>query len=67
MGGLALIGAGLGGLCYWTTKEKLWLVGGAVMASLWPYTFIVLMPMNKELMKLDERVQEGHELTVDES
>jgi hypothetical protein len=50
MAGIALLGGIFGGLCYWKTQEKLWLVGGALMTGLWLYTFLVLMPTNKELL-----------------
>lgn len=42
MGSLAILGAALGAMCYMKTKINLWLVGGAVMGSLWPYTYLVL-------------------------
>ena len=56
MGSLALIGAGFGALCYWKTKQNLWAVGAGLMASLWPYTMVVLMPTNKYLMDLDQKL-----------
>ena len=54
MGGLSILGALLGGVCYWKSQEKYWLIGGALMGSLWPYTLITLMPINKELLKINE-------------
>lgn len=50
MGTLALLGAGLSAFCYWKSKESLWLYGGGLMGSLWPYTLFALMPINKELL-----------------
>jgi len=54
MGSLSILGAVFGGLCYYKTKQNLWIIGGAVMGSLWPYTLLVLMPTNKTLMDLDK-------------
>lgn len=56
MGTLALLGAGFSGLCYWKSKESLWIVGGALMASLWPYTIFAMMPINKDLLKINQDV-----------
>jgi len=33
------------------------------MGSLWPYTLLTMMPMNKELMKIDENIEQGAELS----
>jgi hypothetical protein len=52
-GGLALLGSALAVGAYFKTKVKLWLVGGALMFALWPYTMLVLMPTNKSLLKID--------------
>jgi len=50
MSSIALIAGVFSGLCYWKTQEKLWILGGALMTGLWPYTYLVLMPTNKELL-----------------
>lgn len=49
MSGLALVIGVFSGLCYFKTKEKLWLVGGALMTGLWPYTLLFIMPTNNIL------------------
>jgi hypothetical protein len=56
MGGLAVLGAVAGGLAYWKTKENLWLLGAGLMASLWPFTMIALMPINNELIAIDKKL-----------
>ena len=49
-GGLALIG-GLAGVMRWAMVGGAgWLVGGLLLASLIPYTLIVIMPTNKRLL-----------------
>lgn len=63
MGGLSILGGLLGALCYWKSKEKFWLIGGGMMLSLWPYTLLTLMPINKELVILNEEIQKGKELS----
>jgi hypothetical protein len=66
MGGLSVLGAVLGGLCYWKSREKFWLIGGGLMGSLWPYTLLTMMPINKELVALNEEVRGGKELSAEE-
>ncbi len=66
MGSLAVLSAAMSGVCYWKSNESRWLVGGALMAALWPYTYLVLMPINKELMKINETLNEGGKLSPEE-
>jgi hypothetical protein len=50
MGSLAVIGTIAGAIAYQKTKVNIWLVGAAVMFSIWPYTLIRLMPTNDYLL-----------------
>jgi hypothetical protein len=49
MSGFVLASAIVSGFCYFKTKEILWLFGGALMVSLYPYTFLFIMPVKIEL------------------
>jgi anthrone oxygenase-like protein len=51
---LALVGALLGVIAWWQTSDWRWLVGGAIILLNWPYTFLVIMPVNNTLLALDE-------------
>lgn len=57
MSGLALAAGILSGVCYYKTKEKLWIVGGALMAGLWPYTFLFMMPTNNILNNFNKTLK----------
>jgi hypothetical protein len=50
---LALIGAVLGFVAWWQAGDWQWLVGGVVILSAWPYTLLVIMPTNNELMAIE--------------
>ena len=50
---LALLGALLGVIAWWQTVDWRWLVGGAIIVLNWPYTFLVIMPVNDALLALD--------------
>jgi hypothetical protein len=47
---LALIGFVLGLLAWWQTGRWAWLIGALVLVANWPYTLLVIMPINRELM-----------------
>jgi hypothetical protein len=51
---LAIIGALLGVIAGWQTGDWRWLIGGAIILLNWPYTFLVIMPVNNALLALDE-------------
>ena len=51
---LALLGALFGVIAWWQTSDWRWLVGGAIILLNWPYTFLVIMPVNNTLLALDE-------------
>ncbi len=46
---LAVIGFILGALAWWQTGLWLWLVGAFVLLANWPFTLIVIMPVNDRL------------------
>ena len=46
---LAVVGFLLGAAAWWVTGEVLWLAGAVVLVANWPYTLIVIMPVNKQL------------------
>ena len=46
---LAIVGAVLAAVAWWQIRNPLWLVGGAVLLSNWPYTLLVIMPVNQRL------------------
>ena len=46
---LAVVGFLLGVAAWWMTGEVLWLAGAVVLVANWPYTLIVIMPVNKQL------------------
>jgi hypothetical protein len=47
---LALIGAVLGVAAWAETSRWAWLLGAAVLVANWPYTLLVIMPINERLM-----------------
>jgi len=47
---LAMVAALLGALAYWESPDWRWLVGAALIFANWPYTLLIIMPMNKRLM-----------------
>jgi hypothetical protein len=51
---LAVLGFLLGTLAAWQTGDGLWLVGAVVMLLNWPWTLLVIMPINNKLMALDD-------------
>jgi hypothetical protein len=44
---LALISTLLGLLTFWWTRNLLWFAGAIVIFSNWPYTLLVMLPVNK--------------------
>jgi hypothetical protein len=50
---LALLSFLLGLVSWWQTGEAVWLLGSVLMLANWPYTLLVLMPVNKRLMTTD--------------
>lgn len=46
---LAILGFSLGALEWLVTGSALWLLGAFLMLANWPYTLLVIMPINKDL------------------
>ncbi len=51
---LAAIGFALGVVAWWDMQGWQWLAGALVMLANWPYTLLVMMPLNKRLMAMRE-------------
>jgi hypothetical protein len=52
-GGLAVIGGVAGLLAGYLMKDWRWVAGGVVLLANWPFTLLVIMPVNKRLLALD--------------
>jgi hypothetical protein len=50
---LAVLGCLLGLASWWQTGTTAWLLGSVLMIANWPYTLLVIMPVNKRLMTTD--------------
>ncbi|CAN7552731.1 DUF1772 domain-containing protein [Pararhizobium sp. LjRoot255] len=46
---LALVSGLLGAAAWWQTGNPLWSVGAAIIILNWPYTMLVIMPVNRRL------------------
>jgi len=46
---LAVVSALLGLAAFWMARDWRWLLGAALMLMNWPYTLLVIMPVNKQL------------------
>lgn len=49
---LAVLAGLAGGVAYLQDRNPQWLVGAGLMLANWPYTLLVMMPVNKALMRL---------------
>lgn len=50
---LAIAGFLLGCLAWWQSGQWLWLAGAAAMIAPWPWTLLVIMPVNNTLKSFD--------------
>ena len=50
---LALAGSVLALISWWNGKQAVWLLGGALLFAVIPFTLIVILPTNKELQSDD--------------
>ena len=49
---LAVLAGLAGGVAYLQDRNPQWLAGAGLMLANWPYTLLVMMPVNKTLMRL---------------
>lgn len=50
---LALLGFVLGVAAWWMTGDTLWLAGAVVLVANWPYTMLVILPVNNRLNAIE--------------
>ena len=48
---LGIIGFLLGLIAWWQTGDWRWLLGATLLIANWPYTLLVIMPTNNQLME----------------
>jgi Domain of unknown function (DUF1772) len=46
---LALVSTAFGLLAFWMTRDWRWLAGALLILANWPYTLVVILPVNKRL------------------
>lgn len=49
---LAVLSGALGGAAWWSTGDPLWAIGAVIMIANWPYTLLIMMPVNHRLQAL---------------
>ena len=61
---LAVIGFLLGIAAWWQTRDELWLAGAVALVANWPYTILIIMPVNNALkaISLDDAGVESRTL-----
>lgn len=50
--GLAVFGGAAGLLAWYGSREWQWMVGSLLLLANWPFTMLVIMPVNKPLMAM---------------
>src|SRR5262252_10771762 len=50
---LAILGFLLGLLAWWQTGLWTWFIGAIIMIANWPYTLLVIMPVNDRITEID--------------
>src|SRR5262245_6308297 len=52
--------------CWWIARSVLWLIGGSLIFAVMPFTLIVILPTNKQLLDpgLKRESREAHALLV---
>jgi hypothetical protein len=48
--GLAMLGGAAGLLAWYVSREWQWMAGSLLLLANWPFTMLVIMPVNKRLM-----------------
>lgn len=63
---LAIISGLLGAAAWWQSDNPLWGLGAAIIILNWPYTMLLIMPVNQRLetTRLDEVNEETHALLL---
>ena len=63
---LAVVGFLLGVGAWWSMHNVMWLAGAVVLLANWPYTLLVIMPVNHKLnaIELDRAGPESRALIV---
>jgi hypothetical protein len=46
---LALVSAVAGSIAFWLTRDWLWMLGALLIFANWPYTLLVILPVNKRI------------------
>ena len=49
---LAIAGGIAGTVAWWLSGDSLWLVGAGLMIANWPFTLLVIMPVNHQLQAI---------------
>ncbi|SDB74690.1 DUF1772 domain-containing protein [Belnapia rosea] len=50
--GLAMLGGAAGLLAWYGSREWQWMAGSLLLLANWPFTMLVIMPVNKRLMAM---------------
>ena len=63
---LAVVGFLLGVGAWWATGDMMWLAGAVVLLANWPYTLLIIMPVNHKLnaIELDHAGPDSRALIV---
>jgi hypothetical protein len=51
---LAVVSAVLGAAAFWLSGDTRWLIGAGLIFANWPYTLLIILPVNKALQSTDE-------------
>ncbi len=57
--GLAIAGGVAGLIAGWSLVDWRWFAGSIVLLANWPFTLLVIMPVNKRLMAMQEHQADG--------